>query len=664
MGMLALVSLWGPLPVAESLPADIFGEQMPIFNAWDCHDPEQIQVLGIPEQCTDNNAENEMKNVQGKEEKVTIYQKSKNHFLAIRCLAYKSSMTIFCGMFSHEEIVRPMEIRRPMEISIEECEQMHSSGVWTSKNNRNHPIKVPGTTYLNFIEAGRMTYHHHQVSCEGTDVVIDGKIYEGIVSLVDVEIEVEEVAARKTEKGFEVREGALVISKSERDGKMTRSKGTFLWKRWWQRTQRCPLLKMTDMKVKLLTSKNNQTIIFNEKHKIYIILTNQALADKTCKEGAYFETNLDNILVKRKLGEETKETTEVEAASEVDVNIGNLVNEINDYAVGVLRAEIQASEERSGCKRLLQQVHNGNVEKLPNMNGELTMVRGELAIQVKCKAVEVVHHLSTANICYELLPVQLKNTPRKEAIFLEPISRVIKKSSAMLPCSAAIQGFKAANGRFYKASPQLTPIEKPDKSIFSSKIQDDSSSGKGLYSFQELQRLDEMLSWSNLKVEEQGSKRAYTLDQPIWKPNDGEEDEEAEGGTGGWSMNNLFSIVSKWRYGLAAVVVPTVLALGAWMSRVVGLTSGCVTDARMGGVGIADTLLSVFCHSYLQGKKQADQRRQAIPEVNVRMNFLQQVDRDVQEMRRSKNLEDVNTGEDHEGKLDNEDQEKKPKELF
>ena len=46
------------------------------------------------------------------------------------------------------------------------------------------------------------------------------------------------------------------------------------------------------------------------------------------------------------------------------------------------------------------------------------------------------------------------------------------------------------------------------------------------------------------------------------------------------------------------------------------------------------------------------------------MNFLQQVDREVQEMRRSKNLEDVNTEEDHEAELDNDNQDKKPKNLF
>ena len=52
----------------------------------------------------------------------------------------------------------------------------------------------------------------------------------------------------------------------------------------------------------------------------------------------------------------------------------------------------------------------------------------------------------------------------------------------------------------------------------------------------------------------------------------------------------------------------------------------------MGGVGILNTLLSCFCHSYLQRRKQAEERRQAIPEVN-----LKKVDPEEKEMRKGKN---------------------------
>ena len=55
----------------------------------------------------------------------------------------------------------------------------------------------------------------------------------------------------------------------------------------------------------------------------------------------------------------------------------------------------------------------------------------------------------------------------------------------------------------------------------------------------------------------------------------------------------------------------------------------------MGGVGLTSTLVSLFCHSYQQGRKQAEER-QAIPEVNLKMEFLQQVKEEEKEMKLGK----------------------------
>ena len=245
---------------AKNAPTTILGEDKPTFNAWDCHNPKQIQVLEVPEQCTNEKTDDDA----DREEDKTIYQRSKSTFLALRCRAFKSKIDIFCGMFSHEEIVRPIEVKRPVDLSVEECEQMQATGIWTSPNNRNHHISSPGTTFLNYIEVGRMTYHPHQVSCEGSDVIIDGKIYEGIVSLVDVEIEIKEVEARRTDNGFQVREGNVVTGSKAKEGERIQGKGTFLWKNWWRRAERCPLVKLTSMKVKIFEESNGQSVIFSE----------------------------------------------------------------------------------------------------------------------------------------------------------------------------------------------------------------------------------------------------------------------------------------------------------------------------------------------------------------------------------------------------------------
>ena len=322
---------------------------------------------------------------------------------------------------------------------------------------------------------------------------------------------------------------------------------------------------------------------------------------------------------------------------EMEVKIGNLVNEINDFAVGILRAEIKSSEERIGCRRLLQQVHNGNVEKLPSPEGILTMVRGELAIQVRCQRVKRTHR--PLSMCYEFFPVQLNlshENPERE-LFLEPISRVLKKNSKQLPCVAAMHGFHADDDRFYHTSPSLAAVEKPSESILEPKLQMDTSRDKGLYSKQQLWQLNSMLGWPELKQQSEVSNPHHVLSQPIWDP-----EVEHEGGgvgqeTSWWSLDNLFALASQWKYLLAASLLPSSVGVASCLARAVGLTTGCKTDARMGGVGIVSTLASLLCHSYLQGRKQAEERRKAISEVYLKMVFLQQVDAEAKEMRKGKN---------------------------
>ena len=619
---------------AKKSPTTILGEDKPTFKAWDCHNPQQIQVLEVPEQCTNEKDDGDTNKQADKTERVTIYQRAKKTFLAFRCRAFKSKIDIYCGMWSHEEIVRPMEVKRPVDLSIEECEQMQATGIWTSPNNRNHHISSPGTTFLNYIEAGRMTYHHHQVSCEGSDVVIDGKIYEGIVSLVDIEIEIKEVEARKTDNGFQVREGNVVTGSRNKEGEKIQGQGTFLWKNWWRKAERCPLVKLTSMEVRVFEEKDGQSVIFSEKNKIYVILLEQVLANDDCDKGVYFKTNLEDIFVRRNMGQADlkKENDDAFLSPEVDVNIANLVNEINDFAVGILRAEMRAVEERVECKRLLQQVHSGSVERLPNREGKLTMVRGEIAVQVQCREATVVHrHLDHS--CTELLPVWVEQEENKTQWFLEPISRILRKSSSKLPCSAALQGFQATDGRFYRASPELSVVEKPEGTIFHNNIQVDTASGRGVYSPQQLKRLDSILRWPELKQATQDVKQQYDLSQPVWRPEEAGGVEDSTDEQTWWSWDDLFSMVNRWKYWLAAIALPTALGGVSWLARVAGLASGCRTDARLGGVGLTSTLLSLFCHSYQQGRKQAEERRQAIPEVNLRMQFLQQVKEEEKEMR-------------------------------
>ena len=199
----------------------------------------------------------------------------------------------------------------------------------------------------------------------------------------------------------------------------------------------------------------------------------------------------------------------------------------------------------------------------------------------------------------------------------------------------ARHGFQADDGRFYRASPVLALVEKPVKSILELDLHADTSSGKGIYSQLQLQRLEDMLSWPEIQQESRDHNFQQDLSQPIWDPEVEDDGGEASSEVSNWwSMNNLFVLASKWRYWMLAALLPAALGAVSCLTRVVGLTAGCRTDSRMGGVSLVNSMLSLLCHSYLQGKKQAEERIRAIPEVTLKMEFLQQVDSEAKEMKK------------------------------
>merc|ERR1711884_281256 len=65
---------------------------------------------------------------------------------------------------------------------------------------------------------------------------------------------------------------------------------------------------------------------------------------------------------------------------------------------------------------------------------------------------------------------------------------------------------------------ELSVVEKPEGTIFHNNIQVDTASGRGVYSPQQLKRLDSILRWPELKQATQDVKQQYDLSQPVCSP--------------------------------------------------------------------------------------------------------------------------------------------------
>ena len=93
---------------------------------------------------------------------------------------------------------------------------MHREGIWTDETGKDHKVMGEGVTFLNYVEAGSLTYYDNKISCQGTRVrVKGGESYDRVVKLVDMKIKVQTVAVKRRKEGYEVPEAHLQVRPKE-----------------------------------------------------------------------------------------------------------------------------------------------------------------------------------------------------------------------------------------------------------------------------------------------------------------------------------------------------------------------------------------------------------------------------------------------------------------
>ena len=174
------------------------------------------------------------------EKEVVIYQEEEASIFLPYCEVKLSRAFTHCGMFDHSSQIRPLEVMRPKRVQPDTCRRMVKTATWADDKGNNHSINVGGRTYLNYLEAGHLRYKHHEVSCQGQQVVIAGRVYDGVLTMVDAQVTVllKKARVRKDGQALELPEDGLVIHRDQiinngwQAGWTSTNQGTFDLSEW------------------------------------------------------------------------------------------------------------------------------------------------------------------------------------------------------------------------------------------------------------------------------------------------------------------------------------------------------------------------------------------------------------------------------------------------
>ena len=119
------------------------------MDYYDCNKPTSMREYDLRTYC--------MKEKPSSTEATTyhVLQKRKNiKMTGYSCQMIRSTFTMHCGMFSHQEILRIPDIEIKQDVSLHQCQNMITTGYWTTREGTNHKIKIGEESILHVSEKG------------------------------------------------------------------------------------------------------------------------------------------------------------------------------------------------------------------------------------------------------------------------------------------------------------------------------------------------------------------------------------------------------------------------------------------------------------------------------------------------------------------------------
>ena len=393
---------------------------------------------------------------------------------------------------------------------------MHESKTFVDKRGNVHPLNgLFGYTRIKTVENGEVTIDNEETFCTGQDTFINGVLRKNIVSQVEYVIELGETTARWENggnHGEDISNSDIIPCKLAAEGCISyENMISYFWK---DDQQSCPLVvtkRAIGEKVKGDHFLSREGGIYLEMNKQEVYPGCQFSVHGTNIPGVYLLESSKAV----KHGHELKEFR-ADDFSEVKFAISR------DLFGIIIQEEKIEQQNRAHLKSTCHQIQNVKERGITlsekgssniintETPGTFLMVEGELYGQIICPIVDVSPRKTT--ICSYEFPV----THNGENMWLEPLTRILRTSYTLTPCSQiGAPKFKTNSGRYIQASPEISFIKSPKQLKYSFEDndfqEDDDEVQFGLYTQPETEQYEHSIHFKASKHELQSKMATHWL---------------------------------------------------------------------------------------------------------------------------------------------------------
>ena len=146
------------------------------INYFDCNNPKKVSAYQKTEACSRNTNQSTTPVTYS-----LLQSKLTSKLTGFSCTITRSTLTQYCGAYSHSKLAQPPEVEIPEPGSKEECNKLLNQGTFHTMDGQVHHVQLNTENIYHSFDLGTITAQDSGIACQDQTYRIVGQLINEII---------------------------------------------------------------------------------------------------------------------------------------------------------------------------------------------------------------------------------------------------------------------------------------------------------------------------------------------------------------------------------------------------------------------------------------------------------------------------------------------------
>ena len=381
------------------------------------------------------------------------------------CKIVQSTITEYCGAYSHQKIARPPEIEISKNLNPQQCLTLVNTEFFTAPDGHREKIKIGKENIIYNNDLGLIIVGDNTISCRGQPMKLKNNIIQDILQISQYKVTVLKEKFIVEDEQVETMSDHIMLPPTcgmSSNGCETVDR-TFVWL--------APESKCSLEAIRTVDMKEENGYLVDRQHKVLLKKGSKVPSPQGCPTSLLFSTEYPHLYLAPQHEIRWPRMT-------TDLDMAAFIRSRDDYLAFELEKKIEGQDDKMKQQICHQSLTARQDEIIHLVDDKFVRRNGDTVEHFSCpqKTGKIIDQPN----CYEDIPI--------EGGFIKPINRLFTSHSAPRPCNKHY-GLKVSTDEniWISLNPHIKAIAEPeDLPGASMKIEHEDLSTGGIYTDAEL----------------------------------------------------------------------------------------------------------------------------------------------------------------------------------